>query len=128
MDTAETAEAFTELLRLKRDREAGERFWAEGVASLEPMEGEMARLEGAAAIREKHDWWEKNFTVHQAWTDGPYVHGDQFACKFTVDATGPDGKRATMQEIGLYTVRDGKVVEERFFAVPGITHAKDEPA
>ena len=87
--------------------------------SLEPREGDMDRLEGAEAIRQKHAWWEENFTVHSASTEGPWVHGDRFALKLTVDATGPDGTRTVMEEIGLYTVRDGRVVEERFFARPG---------
>ncbi|MGF1553942.1 MAG: SnoaL-like domain-containing protein [Paracoccaceae bacterium] len=115
--TAAVAEAFTALLREGRDHEAGERFWAEDVVSLEPMEGEMARLEGPTAIRRKHDWWEANFTVHAARIDGPFVHGEQFALRFEVDVTGPDGTRAEMREIALYTVREGRVVEERFFAV-----------
>jgi ketosteroid isomerase-like protein len=48
---------------------------------------------------------------------GPYVHGDQFAVHFAVELEGPEG-RGTMREIALYTVRDGRIVEERFFAAP----------
>jgi len=116
--TAEVAAAFTALLRDGRDREAGDIHWGKDAVSLEPVEGDMARLEGADAIRQKHAWWEANFTVHGTTVDGPYIHGDQFAVKFTADITGPDKARMTMREIALYTVRAGKVVEERFFAVP----------
>jgi ketosteroid isomerase-like protein len=28
------------------------------------------------------------------------------------------GQRLTMDEMALYTVRDGKIVEERFFLIP----------
>lgn len=31
-----------------------------------------------------------------------------------MDVTPKDGERMQMDEIGLYTVRDGKIVEERF--------------
>jgi hypothetical protein len=55
MTTGEVAEAFTALLREGADLEAGERFWAPDVTSLEPMEGDMARLVGPEAIRGKHD-------------------------------------------------------------------------
>lgn len=117
MTTAEIAEAFAELIREGRDREAGERFWSEDVTSLEPVEGDMARLEGAEAIRRKLDWWESTFRVIEAETRGPYLHGDRFALWFRVKAEGPEGV-TEMEEIGLYTVRDGRVVEERFFAGP----------
>jgi ketosteroid isomerase-like protein len=43
------------------------------------------------------------------------VNGDQFALRFSMDVTPKGGARLQMDEIGLYTVRDGKIVEERFF-------------
>ncbi|MEO0821569.1 MAG: nuclear transport factor 2 family protein [Pseudomonadota bacterium] len=122
-DTKSVAEAFTALLKEGKDREAGERFWADDVVSLEPMEGDMARLEGPAAIRGKHDWWEANFTVHGGDITGPYIHGDQFAIFYSIEVTGPDGKRVAMQEVALYSVRGGKVVEERFFGAPDMPGA-----
>jgi len=115
--TRDVADAFTALLREGKDHEAGERFWAPNVVSLEPMEGDMARLEGAEAIRQKHDWWTANFTVHAATYEGPFIHGDQFAIMIKADIEGPEG-RAPMTEVALYTVKAGKVTEERFFALP----------
>jgi ketosteroid isomerase-like protein len=35
--------------------------------------------------------------------------------RFTMDVTPKGGQRMSMDEVGLYTVKDGKVVEERFF-------------
>jgi ketosteroid isomerase-like protein len=44
------------------------------------------------------------------------VHGDQFIVRFTIDTTErATGTRSVMEEAGLYTVKDGKIVEERFF-------------
>ena len=48
-------------------------------------------------------------------TEGPFVHGDQFTLRFTMDVTPKGGARMTMDETALYTVKNGKVVEERFF-------------
>ena len=116
MTTREVAEAFTALCRENRGEEAARRFWSDQVVSIEPMDGPMARLEGRGAVLEKHAWWERTFEVHGGSVDGPWVHGDQFAVGFTLDATNREtGERARMSEIGLYTVRDGAVVEERFF-------------
>jgi limonene-1,2-epoxide hydrolase len=115
MDTREIAEAFTKLLREGAGSEAGEQFWHEDVASIEPM-GDMQEVHGRTAVRAKGDWWMANHTVHAYEVEGPYVNGGQFALHMRIDVTAKaTGQRMTMVEVGLYTVRDGKVVEERFF-------------
>ena len=115
MDTQAVAAEFAALCKAGRFEEAGERFWAEEVVSIEPMQGEMAVLRGKAAVRGKGDWWYANHETHGAETHGPYVNGDQFALRFHIDVTQKaSGQRMQMEEVGLYTVRDGKVVEERF--------------
>jgi hypothetical protein len=89
--------------------------------SVEPAGGPdmPARMEGLEAIKGKTAWWEANHTVHNAEVDGPFPHGDRFIVRFKYDVTakaGPmAGKRFTMDEAGLYKVKDGKVTEEEFF-------------
>jgi len=114
MDTAEVAKVFAEHCKAER-YEAAEELWAEDVVSIEAMPGEHAHLQGRAAVKAKHAWWEENFKVHSVVCEGPYVNGDQFGLTFAMDVTGPDGKREQMTEVALYTVRDGKIVEEKFF-------------
>ncbi len=115
MNTQEIAEAFAALCKAGKFEEAGERFWAEDVVSVEPMQGEMAVMRGKDAVRGKGEWWYANHEVHATETHGPYVNGDQFALRFHLDVTQKaSGQRMQMEEIGLYTVRGGKVVEERF--------------
>jgi ketosteroid isomerase-like protein len=44
------------------------------------------------------------------------VNGDQFVVRFTMDVTPKEtGKRVKMDEIGVYTVLNGKIVAERFY-------------
>ena len=88
-------------------------YWADDIVSLEPQEGEMARCEGREALEQKHAWWNENAEVHSSSADGPYVYGDQFAVNYEMDVT-MNGERNQMKEVGLYTVRDGKIAEERF--------------
>lgn len=58
----------------------------------------------------------ENHEVHGFTAEGPFVHGDQFALRFTLDVTRKaDGVREAMTEIGLYTVANGAIIEERFF-------------
>lgn len=119
MDTKEIATVFTDLCKQGKFDEAGHRFWSDDVVSLEAMPGEMAVCKGRAAVEKKGQWWYENHEIHSATTEGPYPHGDQFAVRFSMDVTPKTGemagKRMQMDEIGLYTVKNGKITEERFF-------------
>jgi hypothetical protein len=115
MSTQEVAKTFTELCKAGKFEAAGKQFWSDDVVSIEPMSGDMARLQGQKALEAKGVWWAENHQVHGVKVEGPFVNGDQFILRFELDVT-PKGKpRATMTETGLYTVKNGKVVEERFF-------------
>jgi hypothetical protein len=56
----------------------------------------------------------------------PQVNGDQFMVHYSIDATEKkSGARQKMEEEALYTVANGKIVEERFFfSQPHGSHAK----
>jgi hypothetical protein len=117
MSTTEVAQSFTTLCRAGKFSEAGQRYWSEGIVSVEPMSGEMSRMQGREAVRGKGKQWAENNQVHRAQVEGPFVNGDEFAIRFEFEVT-PKGKpRTTMREIGLYKVKDGKVIEERFYGV-----------
>jgi ketosteroid isomerase-like protein len=116
MNTHQVAAEFAALCKAGQHEQAGERFWADDIVSREAMEGDMAMLKGRAAVKGKGEWWYANHEIHSAETQGPYVNGDQFMLRFIMDITvKASGQRMQMDEMGLYTVRDGKVTEERFF-------------
>lgn len=111
----DVATAFAELCKAGKFDEAGQRFWADDVVSIEPMEGPMQVCQGRQAVEAKGAWWYANHEIHGVTTEGPFVHGEQFVLRFGMDVTPKGGARMQMVETGLYTVKDGKVVEERFF-------------
>lgn len=116
MTTKDTADAFTALIKTGDFDAVGERFWADDVVSLESGEGPMARVAGKDAVRAKGEWWSANHEVHGFEVEGPFVNGDQFAVVFRMNITPKQtGERVQMDEIATYTVRDGKIVEERFY-------------
>lgn len=116
MNAKDTAGAFVALLKAGDHVGAAEKFNAPNIVSIEAMEGPMERVTGKAAVKGKSDWWYANHDVHKVTSDGPFMNGDQFAVLFDVDVTPKDtGQRVRMQEIGVYTVRDGQIVEERFY-------------
>ncbi len=114
MDTTQIAIDFVKLL-IEEDAQGCQAYWSDDIVSLEPQEGEMARTEGRTALLAKHAWWENNAKMHSTSRDGPYVFGGQFAIRFTMAVTF-GGERTKSSEIGLYTVKEGKIAEERFFA------------
>jgi hypothetical protein len=79
-----------------------------------------AEMKGIDAIRGKNQWWMENHEVHSANVNGPFVGEDQFAVEFDFDVTFKhNGKRMKMTEMGLYTIKGGKIVREHFFYPTG---------
>jgi hypothetical protein len=81
-----------------------------------------ATTQGKKAVLEKAEWWEANHTIHSSTVTGPFIglRPDQFAILFDIDLTAKEsGQRSKLSEIGLYTVKDGKVVREEFWYLMG---------
>jgi SnoaL-like domain len=115
MNTQELAKAFTDMCAKGELEAAGKKFWSDDIVSREPMTGDMAELKGRKAVEGKTLWWNANHEVHDLKVEGPYVHGDQFVVRFKLDVTPKGQKRIHLDEVGLYTVRNGRIVEESFF-------------
>ena len=115
MTTQEIAHDLVALCQQGKFDEAGEKYWAEDVLSVEAA-GDNAEAHGKAAARAKGEWWSTHHDVHSVEVEGPYINGDQFSVRFKMDTTFKDtGARQQMDEVGLYTLRNGKIAEERFF-------------
>ena len=119
--TMEVGRQLVELCRQGKNMEAVETLYAPDIASIEPCGNEQmpARKDGIAAIRGKAQWWYENHEVHSGQANGPYPHGNRFIVFFKYEVTartGPfAGKRMTIDEAALYTVRNGKIAQEEFF-------------
>jgi hypothetical protein len=76
-------------------------------------------MSGIDAITGKHVWWAANHEVHAAVAEGPYVgqRPNEFVVKFIIDVT-PNAERMHIEELGVYTVADGKIVREEFLHIP----------
>jgi hypothetical protein len=115
MSTEAVAKDLVALCKEGKFDEAGEKYWADDVLSVEAM-GDMRESHGKAAAKAKGEWWAGAHDVHGVTVEGPYVNGDEFTVRFTMDITQKDnGNRMTMDEVALYRVKDGKIAEERFF-------------
>jgi hypothetical protein len=73
-------------------------------------------MNGIEAIRGKVKWWQENHEVHSSTVTGPWPHDNRFSVGFQVDITNkPSGRRMKLDEVGLYTIDNGKIVREEFF-------------
>ena len=114
--TQDVADALVAMWKAGRFDESGERYWADDVVSYENMPGDdMGEIRGKAGVRAKGEWWGANHEVHGVEIQGPYLNGDQFAVRFRMDITPKGGARQVLDEVGVYTIREGRIAEERFY-------------
>jgi hypothetical protein len=71
---------------------------------------------GIAAVHEKNAWLDANFTVNGMRAEGPFPNGDEFAVIYDLDMTEKaTGERRQTREVGIYSLRAGRIVREKFF-------------
>lgn len=111
-----------ELCKQGKNLEAIDSLYSKDIVSVEAcdMPGFERTQKGIDKIKGKNQWWFENHTIHSGDVKGPFLHGDdRFAVIFTSDITaksGPmAGQRMRLEEVGLYTVRDDKIVKEEFY-------------
>jgi SnoaL-like protein len=118
MTTHEIGQNYVALCRERRREECLTTLFSKDAVSVEaaaPPGGERI-AKGLDALRAKSKWWSENHEVHRAELSGPYPHDDRFAVRFTFEVTHkPSGQRRSVDEIGLFTVADGKITREEFF-------------
>jgi len=122
MSTLELGKTYVALCKEGKTEECLSTLFAADAVSVEagaPPGGDRTAT-GLEALRAKSKWWMDNHEVHKAEVTGPYPHDDRFAVHFTYDITNkPSRRRMTMDEVGLFTVADGKIVKEEFFYTMG---------
>jgi hypothetical protein len=99
-----------------------ETMYAPDIVSVEASGEEVA---GKGAVIEKSRRWGTVNTVHGEKVRGPFFDtargasdqsAGQFAVHFTFEITPKStGQRITLEEIGLYTVKNDKITREQFF-------------
>ena len=116
----EIAKDFVALIRGGKSDVVEQKWFAPGIESVEGVGMSMA-WSGKKAVLAKYRAWEAGHEIHDMTVDGPWVGATGFALRFKLETTDKStGQRTPMEEIAVYTVRNGKVVREEFhYAIGG---------
>ena len=117
-DVLEVGKKLVDYCKRNEVSKAVQELYSESIESEEAMgTPEMpSHMSGIDAIKKKNKQWEDTMEVLKAEVNGPFPMGDRFAVHFNYDAKEKKtGKQMKMEEVALYTVKDGKIIKEEFF-------------
>jgi hypothetical protein len=117
MDTKEVAQKVVELVRKQAWYEALDMLYDDNIVSVEAYSAASGSPEtrGKEGVRGKIDWWVNAMEIHSFTANGPFVAHDRFAVQYDADVTEKNSKeRRQISEVGVYTVKNGKIVREEF--------------
>ncbi len=114
MSLKSVASQFVTLCNQGRNFDVMRTLYAPDIVSVEGAGDETA---GQSPVIQKSERWQAINTIHSEKVRGPFFNGPgQFAVHFTLEVTPKaTGKRVTLEEVGVYTVRDDKITREQFF-------------
>jgi hypothetical protein len=79
------------------------------------MDGSSPETRVIDGVRGKVDRWLEAMETHSVKVHGPFVAHDRFVVQYDIDVTDKSSKkRMQLSEVGVYTVKDGKIVREEF--------------
>ena len=122
MNTEEVAKKVVELVRKQAWHEALDTLYDKNIVSVEArtQDGSSPEKRGIDQVRGKTDWWLENMQVHSFEASGPFVAHDRFVVRYDADVTDKNSKkRFQLSEVGVYTVKDGKISREEFLPLVG---------
>ena len=115
MTTQEVANRLVSLCREGKVLEAGEELYDENIVSHESPPSPSLLASGKQAVREKGNQFAEMIEEHHGGKiSDPLVAGNYFTLAWTMDVTMKGQGRSTMDEVAVYKVQDGKIVEEWF--------------
>jgi hypothetical protein len=113
MSTEQVAKKVVELVRKQAWYEALN-LYDDNIVSVEADPG-APETRGKEGVRGKIDWWVNAMQVHSFKASEPFVGHDRFVVQYEADVTEKNSKqRRQLSEVGVYTVKDGKIVREEF--------------
>lgn len=120
MTTKEVAGRYMELEKQGKWDEIQAELYSVDVVSIEPEHAAAMKMatvtKGIEAVKAKGKAFNESIAeMHGGYCTEPVVGGDFFSVGMGMDCTMKNGKRMNMEEIAVFSVKDGKIVSEQFF-------------
>jgi len=118
MDVKEVANKWAEYCITGQFEKAYAELYGENCVSLEMdgAQGMTPRAEGIEAILEKSKKWDSMVEeFHGMEIEGPIVAGNHFTATMKMDITMKGMPRRKDEEVAVFQVANGKIVNEQFF-------------
>jgi hypothetical protein len=116
MSVRSVATKFVELCSQGKNFDVMRILYAPNIVS---VEGDGKETAGQNPVIKKSEDWVSDKAFNGETVAGPFFNAanpDQFVVYFTLDITPKaTGKRTTLQEVAIYTVKDDKITREQFF-------------
>src|SRR5437867_3166688 len=110
------AHKFVELCRQGKNFDVMRTLYSPTIVS---VEGDGKETAGQGPVIKKSEDWVADKTFDGETVAGPFFNSanpNQFTIYFTFDVTPKaTGKRITLEEVAIYTVKDDKITREQFF-------------
>lgn len=121
MSIQSVADKFVELCNQGKNFDVMRTMYHPDIVSVEGGNEGGRETAGQTPVIQKSERWAAANTIHGEKVLGPYYCGpSQFAVHFSFDVTPKaTGKRITLDEVGVYTVKDDKITREQFFFAGG---------
>ncbi len=120
MTTQEVANRLVELCREGDYETVYRELYSPNAVSVEPQGAPLERAEGMEQIKAKGERWNEMVeTVNSSEVSDPIVAENYFTCTMKMNVTFKGAPAPTnMEEVVVYNVKEGKVVQEQFFYTP----------
>lgn len=116
MSIRTVAKQFVEMCNQGKNFDVMRTMYAPDIVS---VEGDGKETHGQASVIKKSENWASDKEINGETVAGPFFNGanpDQFAVYFSFEVTPrTTGKRITVTEVGIYTVKNDKITREQFF-------------
>ena len=114
MSVQTVAKEFVDMCNQGRNFDVMRTLYAPDIVS---VEGNGEETVGQGPVIRKSENWVADKSFDFQAVRGPYFNGpDQFAVHFVHKVTPKaTGKQITLEEVGVYTVKDDKITREQFF-------------
>lgn len=114
MSVQSVAGRFVELCNQGKNFDVMRTMYAPGIVS---VEGDGTETAGQQPVIRKSEQWVADKSFDSQVIRGPFFNGpDQFAVHFVHKVTPKaTGRQITLEEVGVYTVKDDLITREQFF-------------